>query len=127
MKVLEPILALRSDDIVWLGRALRHHYTGMEVRGVIEAADKGEVKLWRLSPGIIVTRVLSHPRGLEVRVESMAGLKVPMADVAEDLKDYAKSLGAKWVGAENAHPALNPRYQRLTGARPVATLMLMEV
>lgn len=110
---------LSASDTKWLTACSKIGYYGYKPGDIVLMALKGEVQLWRVKDGagIVITRILSHPAGKELDIWLLAGRGlIRLADgICEQLENYARSMGCRWVSGHSARPGLTRLYERLIG------------
>lgn len=117
------IMDLTEDDIKWLIRAIGLSYTGWKAEHVLLAASKGEMTLWRWTPGgIIITQVYAHPATNVLYIWSLAGQQMLRSakEIKSTLNSYAKERGCGWVEGLAIRKGLERVYGKVLGADPWA-------
>jgi hypothetical protein len=119
---------LDAEDRSWVERARSVAYAPEPLDQVLHRISTGEYHVLRLSPGILVARVLESGLERELNVYMLAGRNVlrELPEVSGSLRALAQFFGCKWISGIAIRPGLERKYRRL-GARSVGTYMLMEV
>lgn len=129
---VDSLEKLTDLDVKYILDLCDRAYTGEEAKDIFKKAALGELQLWRIDgavEGIVITRLLRHLSGLELYVEGMAGKRVVpnMKELFQDLLDFGKAQGVKWVGARAETKRLANVYKRQCGFGPKGEFLLLEV
>lgn len=123
---------LSDDDLSWLLKIEPIVYTGFTARDIVLMAIQDKLQFWRIvgaAQGLIITEVMTFPKGRELRIWGMAGKGVFPLQVKYLIDDYLKVCirwNCRWLGFTNLHKAADRIYARYMGP-PNGTFFLKEL
>lgn len=109
-----------------LAKMVRMDYFQGDVKNIIQRAAQGHCVIWEHGDGIFITTLIQHPKGLEVFVTGIENLGPSVRSAYSELKEYARSLGARWLGGEMGNPRFRRVFEKLN-AKEVGIRFTQEV
>lgn len=110
---------LTDSHLQWLDKMCKVDFTEAEPKHYIADAVVGTVQFWDFAKGkgLVMTQILNHPGGKELFVLGIAGegLVKRFKTLNEILQQYAKFIGARWIGGNVSNLRLVPLYEKLMG------------
>lgn len=128
LKVLRYLNRLGPEHHALIDELVEQFWDGTTTEQVLREFGTEQIAAWSTGSGLVLTQIVSHPRGLELFLYGVVGEDTlsRAEDIVSDLREIAATLRCKMIGAWGVRNGWDP-VTRLLGFRRVATRYMMEI